>query len=105
MKVKLTDGAPRSKAEAVVVVSKNGNTLEVGLEGTVAPVVVEFYEGKVRLRVYGENAIKPVFMTDLTAVPVPAAEAPKLLPVETAKPVQAPANETTDEELAAFDAA
>ena len=72
MRVKLTDGAPRSKAEATINVSKNGNTLEIGIDGTVSPVVLEYYEGKVRLRVYGEDPTKPIFVSDLTATPAPS---------------------------------
>lgn len=104
MRVKLNDGAPRSKAEVSINVSKNGNTLEIGIDGTVAPIVLEYYEGKVRLRVYGENLDgnqKPIFVSDLSATP--AVLTAPFVPKGN-EPVVA-ASATTDDELAAFDAA
>ena len=116
MRVKLNDGAPRSKAEVSINVSKNGNTLEIGIDGTVAPIVLEYYEGKVRLRVYGNEQSKPIFTTDLDSTPTvdaPAAVAEldavlSTPPAEHSKPITSHvvvAADATDDELAAFDAA
>lgn len=70
MRVTLKDGAPRSVGFADIIVSKNGNTLEIGAWGVdPAPIILEYYEGKLRLRVYGEGESNLVlFKTDLSIV-------------------------------------
>ena len=125
MKVKLTDGAPRSSAEVLINVSKNGNTLEVGVDGIVAPIVIEFYDGKVRLRVYGIDPSKPVFTRDLDVTVATLSTVDEVVsnaidaighavePILTPSAVVVPAQvvciltETfvEDDEMAAFDAA
>lgn len=111
MKVTLKDGAPRSVGHVEINVSKNGNTLEIGATGVEpAPIVLEYYEGKLRLRAYeGE---KVVFKADLsttpTAKPDAVAETVKLPTAQETvnsvfpPPAAAPAAEFDE---AAFDAA
>jgi hypothetical protein len=69
MKVALKDGAPRSAGTVEVNVSKNGNTLEIGATGVEpAPIVLEFYDSKLTLRVYGENG-QPNVSQQIRTVP------------------------------------
>ena len=119
MKVVLKDGAPRNVGHVNVNVSKTGNTLEVGIEGTIAPVVLEYYDGKFKLRVYdGQNLL---FFKELSAIPAPTVEPQPVTLAVAASQANAIANaeivmvaptpvpdtvETSDDdELAAFDAA
>jgi hypothetical protein len=118
MKVSLRDGAPRSDGQAEINVSKNGNILEIGAAGVEpAPVVIEYYEGKLTIRVYGEGPVGKapvVFKQPLSTTPTPvaakkvepAAEPAGAAPAATASVAAPPvAPEPTDDELAAFDAA
>lgn len=98
MKIRLKDGAPRSPAEADVNVAKNGNTIEISTieaQADAPPVVLEFYRGKLTLRVYTSTSpTQAVFELDL---PYDASFGPAKAPAVAAG--------TTDDELAAFDAA
>lgn len=70
MKILLKDGAPRSVGHVDVNVSKKGNVLEVGPVGVIpAPIGLEYYDGKLRLRVY-QGSMR-VFMVDLDVTPAP----------------------------------
>lgn len=79
MKVTLKDGAPRSTATVEINVSKNGNTLEIGATGVEpVPIVLEYYRGKLTLRVFGSNGT-PDIVQDLSITPVPAETVESLL--------------------------
>jgi hypothetical protein len=115
MKIALKDGAPRTNAESTVNVSKNANTIEISAADDQAdspPVVIEFYDGKLRLRHYdpkGKVAYTAEIPHSVAAHPAAAASKPALVskPVETGVPVSAaaPAQADNDDEVAAFDAA
>lgn len=72
MKVTLKDGAPRHVGHVDVNVSKNGNTIEIGAVGVEpAPVLLEFYGGKLKVRLYsanGELITEEVISTVATAL-------------------------------------
>ena len=109
MKIVLKDGAPRSTRLVEINVSKNGNTLEIGATGVEpAPVVLEFYDGKLRLRLYGTDEtpdvvqsinITPNKVISVDPVSLPSAEVVAVLPA----PVTTKVN--SDFAEAAFDAA
>lgn len=75
MKFSLKDGAPRKPGEAELFVSKNANTLEIGLVGQEEhpPIVIEHYDGWVKLRVY-DNQGKEVLFQVLDLADVKVAE-------------------------------
>src|SRR5215217_89992 len=74
-KYTLKDGMPRKNGEAVLNVSKNGNLLEIGADGYGEmtaetghgfPVVIEFYNGKLTLRVFSDiNSEDPTHTINL----------------------------------------
>lgn len=109
MKVVLKDGAPRSTRTVEINVSKNGNTLEIGAAGVEpAPVVLEFYDGKLNLRLYSDLGvfidskqldITPNVATVVAATSSPSADVVAVLPAA----VAVEADSGFDE--AAFDAA
>lgn len=107
MRVTLKDGAPRSAATVVLNVSKNANTLEIGADGDEpAPIVLEFYSGKLTLRVYDAEG-QPLVIKAINLVPAPAkTTATTDAPVATIAPVKlAPATQDESFDEAAFDAA
>lgn len=64
MKFSLKDGAPRKPGEAELFVSKNANTLEIGMVGQEdnPPVVIEHYDGIVKVRVFGSSDSSPDYI-------------------------------------------
>jgi hypothetical protein len=113
MKVTLKDGAPRSAVTVEVNVSKNGNTLEIVAAGVdPAPIVLEFYDGKLTLRVYGEGS-QPNVVQRIRTLPAPIVNpadrnpghAAILAGAEVVQPIVDAANASADFDEAAFDAA
>lgn len=68
MKFSLKDGAPRKPGEAELFVSKNSNTLEIGMTGQEdsPPVVIEHYDGIVKVRVFGSSDSSPDYIRVIT---------------------------------------
>lgn len=79
MKVTLKDGAPRCTGQVEINVSKNGNTVEIGVTGVdPAPVVLEFYGGKLNLRLFSQDG-KPIdSWSIITAPPTAYSQPPSL---------------------------
>ena len=109
MKATLKDAAPRHVGHVDVNISKNGNTLEIGAVGVEPPpIVLEYYGGKLTLRVFDADGKPTVVqeistkMTTIVAKPAVDLAAPVIaqpaLHVATAEP-------TSDFDEAAFDAA
>ncbi|SIO37282.1 hypothetical protein SAMN05444166_4180 [Singulisphaera sp. GP187] len=122
MKVTLKDGAPRKSGQAEINVSKNGNILEIGAAGVEpAPIVIEFYEDALTIRVYegdpdkggkqlfkGALALKPTAPTqteDTSTKKSSAKSEPTPAPAPEPAPEPATGTLPSDDELAAFDAA
>ena len=76
MKVTLKDGAPRHVGHVEINVSKNGNTVEIGATGVdPAPVVLEYYGGKLTLRLFGADG-QPTVVQTINTTPTPVKAAP-----------------------------
>jgi hypothetical protein len=74
MKVTLKDGAPRHVGTVEINVSKAGNTVEIGATGVEpAPIVLEYYHGKLTVRLFGEDGL-PTMSQEVSTTPTAKSE-------------------------------